>query len=88
MTSASYSRVMYFVFTFVMHAYSLLSSLASIKVRGKLGAAFGSYGLGCEAVPMIEDCLLGCQLARHLTGQLGHKTITLDELRSPGFPHA
>jgi flavorubredoxin len=28
-----------------------------VDVKGKLGAAFGSYGWSGEAVPMIEDRL-------------------------------
>ena len=35
--------------------WDLLSSLATIKLRGKIGAAFGSYGWSGEAVKMIEE---------------------------------
>ncbi|MFA6063024.1 MAG: FprA family A-type flavoprotein [Gallionella sp.] len=42
--------------------WDLLSSLAVIKVRDKLGAAFGSYGWSGEAVNMIEDRLRGLKL--------------------------
>lgn len=42
--------------------WDLLSSLALVKVRGKLGAAFGSYGWSGEAVSLIEDRLRGLKL--------------------------
>jgi flavorubredoxin len=42
--------------------WDLLSSLAVIAVRDKLGAAFGSYGWSGEAVAMIEDRLRGLKL--------------------------
>ncbi|MGF1643233.1 MAG: FprA family A-type flavoprotein [Thiotrichales bacterium] len=42
--------------------WDLLSSLAVVKVREKLGAAFGSYGWSGEAVAMIEDRLRGLKL--------------------------
>ena len=94
----------------VKPVWDLLSSLAVIKVRDKLGAAFGSYGWSGEAVNMIEDRLrglklrvpvkgvraklipteaelsachdLGCQLARHLTGCVERKIISMSELLS------
>ncbi len=37
--------------------WDLLSSLATIRLQGKIGAAFGSYGWSGEAVGMIEDRL-------------------------------
>jgi len=37
--------------------WDLLSSLATIKVKGKVGAAFGSYGWSGEAVGLIEERL-------------------------------
>jgi NADH oxidase (H2O-forming) len=37
--------------------WDLLSSLATLKLRGKWAAAFGSYGWSGEAVPMIEERL-------------------------------
>jgi flavorubredoxin len=46
----------------VKPVWDLLSSLAVIKVRDKLGAAFGSYGWSGEAVNMIEDRLRGLKL--------------------------
>ncbi|MDO8931075.1 MAG: FprA family A-type flavoprotein [Rhodocyclaceae bacterium] len=46
----------------VKPVWDLLSSLAAVNVRGKLGAAFGSYGWSGEAVAMIEDRLRGLKL--------------------------
>ncbi|MDK9726238.1 MAG: FprA family A-type flavoprotein [Sterolibacteriaceae bacterium MAG5] len=46
----------------VKPVWDLLSSLVSIGVRGKLGAAFGSYGWTGEAVQMLEDRLRGLKL--------------------------
>jgi len=42
--------------------WDLLSSLTSVSIRGKLGAAFGSYGWSGEAVRLIEDRLRGLKL--------------------------
>jgi flavorubredoxin len=41
----------------VKPAHDLLSSLATINLKGKLGAAFGSMGWSGEAVPIIEGRL-------------------------------
>ncbi len=41
----------------VKPVWDLLSSLTMVDVKGKFGAAFGSYGWSGEAVPMIEDRL-------------------------------
>ena len=46
----------------VKPVWDLLSSLATIRLRGKVGAAFGSYGWSGEAVGMIEDRLKGLNL--------------------------
>lgn len=46
----------------VKPVWDLLSSLTSVKLAGKLGAAFGSYGWSGEAVAMIEDRLRGLKL--------------------------
>ena len=46
----------------VKPVWDLLSSLTSISLRGKLGAAFGSFGWSGEAVAMIEDRLRGLKL--------------------------
>lgn len=42
--------------------WQLLSSCATIKLKGKWGAAFGSFGWSGEAVPMIEERLKGLKL--------------------------
>ncbi|MEY4591628.1 MAG: hypothetical protein RIR18_523 [Pseudomonadota bacterium] len=42
--------------------WDLLSSLTSVNVKGKLGAAFGSYGWSGEAVRLMEDRLRGLKL--------------------------
>lgn len=41
----------------VKPVWDLLSSLTTIRLRGKLGGAFGSYGWSGEAVGMIQDRL-------------------------------
>lgn len=46
----------------VKPVWDLLSSLAVVGVRGKLGAAVGSFGWSGEAVGMIEDRLRGLKL--------------------------
>jgi flavorubredoxin len=43
----------------VKPVWDLLSSLATIRLRGKVGGAFGSYGWSGEAVGMVEDRLKG-----------------------------
>lgn len=42
--------------------WDLLSSLIVVNLKGKVGAAFGSYGWSGEAVQMIEDRLRGLKL--------------------------
>lgn len=48
--------------------WDLLSSLTTVSVKGKLGAAFGSYGWSGEAVRLIEDRLRGLKLRVPLEG--------------------
>ncbi len=48
--------------------WELLSSLTTVNVKGKLGAAFGSYGWSGEAVRLIEDRLRGLKLRVPLEG--------------------
>jgi flavorubredoxin len=43
----------------VKPAHDLLSSLATINLKGKIGAAFGSYGWSGEAVPILESRMAG-----------------------------
>lgn len=52
----------------VKPVWDLLSSLALVKVRGKLGAAFGSYGWTGEAVSLIEDRLRGLKIRVPIQG--------------------
>lgn len=42
--------------------WDLLSSLTAVPIKGKVGAAFGSYGWSGEAVPLIEDRLRGLKM--------------------------
>jgi flavorubredoxin len=44
------------------HAWSLLSSLATIRMKDKVGAAFGSYGWSGEGPRMISERLRGLKL--------------------------
>ena len=46
----------------VKPVWDLLSSLTLVKIKGKIGAAFGSYGWSGEAVGLIEDRLRGLKL--------------------------
>lgn len=43
----------------VKPVHDLLSSLATINLKGKLGAAFGSYGWSGEAVSILESRMAG-----------------------------
>lgn len=52
----------------VRPVWDLLSSLTTVNVKGKLGAAFGSYGWSGEAVRLIEDRLRGLKLRLPLEG--------------------
>lgn len=60
--------------------WDLLSSLAVIDLKGKLGAAFGSYGWSGEAVRMIEDRLRGLKLRVPVAGLRIKLIPTEDEL--------
>jgi len=60
--------------------WDLLSSLAVVDLRGKLGAAFGSYGWSGEAVPMVEDRLRGLKLRVPVSGLRVKLIPTADEL--------
>jgi flavorubredoxin len=62
----------------VRPVWDLLSSLTVIDLKGKLGAAFGSYGWSGEAVQMIEDRLRGLKLRVPLKG-IRTKLIPTDE---------
>jgi len=46
----------------VKPVWDLLSSFVKINVKGKVGAAFGSYGWSGEAVRMMEDRMRGLKM--------------------------
>lgn len=58
--------------------WDLLSSLAVVNLKGKLGAAFGSFGWSGEAVRMIEDRMRGLKMRVPVPG-LRLKLIPTDE---------
>jgi len=62
----------------VKPVWDLLSSLAVINLKSKLGGVFGSYGWSGEAVKMVEDRLRGLKLRVPLPG-LRIKLIPTDE---------
>jgi flavorubredoxin len=64
----------------VKPVWDLLSSLAAVGVRGKLGAAIGSFGWSGEAVPMIEDRLRGLKLRVPVKGVRAKLSPTGEEL--------
>lgn len=64
----------------VKPVWDLLSSLAVIKVRDKLGAAFGSYGWSGEAINMIEDRLRGLKMRVPIKGVRARLIPTEEEL--------
>lgn len=62
----------------VKPVWDLLSSLAVVNLKGKVGAAFGSYGWSGEAVRMIEDRMRGLKLRIPIPG-IRVKLIPNDE---------
>jgi flavorubredoxin len=52
----------------VKPVWDLLSSLVVVNLKGKLGAAFGSYGWSGEAPGMIEDRMRGLKMRVPLSG--------------------
>jgi flavorubredoxin len=58
--------------------WDLLSSLAVVSLKGKLGGVFGSYGWTGEGVKMVEDRLRGLKLRVPMTG-IRVKLIPTDE---------
>ena len=64
----------------VKPVWDLLSSLTVVNVKGKLGAAFGSYGWSGEAVPMVEDRLRRLKLRVPVPGVRARLVPTTDEL--------
>ena len=66
----------------VKPVWDLLSSLATIRLRGKVGAAFGSYGWSGEAVGMIEDRLKSLKFKVPEPGVRFTLVPTAEELKS------
>jgi flavorubredoxin len=60
--------------------WDLLSSLAVVNLKGKVGAAFGSYGWSGEAVRMIEDRMRGLKMQIPVKGLRVKLIPTEDEL--------
>lgn len=52
----------------VKPVWDLLSSFAKIRVKGKVAAAFGSYGWTGEAVRMVDDRLRGLKMRVPMAG--------------------
>ena len=65
----------------VKPVWELLSSLAVINLKGKLGGAFGSYGWSGEAVGMIEDRMRGLKMRVPKAGVRVKLIPTDEELR-------
>ncbi len=71
----------------VKPVWDLLSSLAVVNLKGKIGAAFGSYGWSGEAVQMIEDRMNGLKMTipkKGLRVKLIPTNEELDECRDFG----
>ena len=66
----------------VKPVWDLLSSLAVVDLKGKLGGAFGSYGWSGEAVRMIEDRMRGLKLQIPQAGLRIKLIPTQDELEA------
>jgi flavorubredoxin len=60
--------------------WDLLTSFATIKVKGKVGAAFGSYGWSGEAVELVADRLRGLKFKVPLEPLRAHVAPTEDDL--------
>lgn len=60
--------------------WNVLSSLTDVDVRGKLGAAFGSFGWSGEAVAVIEDRLRSLRFRVPQAGVRARLVPTPDEL--------
>lgn len=66
----------------VKPVWELLSSLAVVNLKGKLGGAFGSYGWSGEAVRMIEDRMRGLKMRIPYEGIRVKLIPTEEELQS------
>lgn len=64
----------------VKPVWELLSSTATIKLKGKWAAAFGSYGWSGEAVPMLEERMKSLKLKLVAPGLRVRFTPTEDDL--------
>ena len=64
----------------VKPVWNLLSSLNAIELRGKYGAAFGSFGWSGEAVRLIEERLRGLKLRVPVPGVRARLIPTPEEL--------
>jgi flavorubredoxin len=66
----------------VKPVWDLLSSLATLKLRGKAAAAFGSYGWSGEAVKLLEDRLRGLKFKLSSEGVRAHLVPTSEDLEA------
>jgi len=66
----------------VKPVWDLLSSLAVINTRGKIGAVFGSFGWSGEAVRMVEDRMRGLKMDLPVTGYRVKLIPSEDELEN------
>ena len=64
----------------VKPVWALLASLASIEIKGKTGAVFGSFGWSGEAVGMVEDRLRGLKINVPLASKQVRLIPTEEEL--------
>ena len=64
----------------VKPVWDLLSSLVVVNLKGKMGAAFGSYGWSGEAVKMIEDRMRGLKMRVPFEGKRVKLIPTQEEL--------
>jgi len=62
--------------------WDLLSSLATIKLKGKVAAAFGSYGWSGEAVPMICERLKSLRFKVVEAGVKAHLVVDDADLQN------
>lgn len=66
----------------VKPVWDLLSSLAVVNLKTKLGGVFGSYGWSGEAVKMVEDRLRGLKLRVPIPGLRVKLIPTEEEIRN------
>jgi len=66
----------------VKPVWELLSSLAVVNLKGKLGGAFGSFGWSGEAVRMIEDRMRGLKMRIPIEGVRVKLIPTEEELEA------